>query len=218
MRISLAGKDSNKSLSQAGLTLIELLVGMAVVSIILAIVVGGVRDLFEAEMKSSAYRLGSTIRYLYNKAVTERLYLRIVYDLEEDKYHIESTTEPFVISPEEMLAKGAVPEEGAVIPEEGVGDEDAALPQETFGAEETYLLKKVTLGAGIIFKDIQVSYLDDKVEEGFAYTYFFPNGYATPTMINLTDEEEEEGTYSLKIFPLSGKVQIRSEYRELATE
>lgn len=230
MPISIAGSRSNSVTDSrhpphplrydAGMTLIELMVGMAVVGVILSVVVGGMRNVLDTEMKSTASRLGSTIRYLYNKAVTERLYLRVVYDLDEHSYKVEATTEPFVISTEGT--PGATKQEPS--PEEPAESESAEGEEEgevtetaVFSEEESYILKAVTLGSGVYFKDVQVSYQEGRAEEGLAYTYFFPNGYATPTVINLRDEEDEDN-YSLEVLPLSGRVRIRSEYRELHAE
>ncbi len=231
MPTSRAGSLSKKKRrfqSAPGMTLIELMVGMFIVGIILAIAVVGSRGFTDAEMKKESNRLASTIRYLYNKSATERLYLRIVYDFGEHSYHVESTSEPFVITPPdpeaEEKAKQAEPEaaedggqgesgEGAGEAEEGA----AQMPDASgFAETESYLLKPVQLAGDVLFKDIQVSYAKEKIEAGKAYTYFFPNGYATPTMINLQDEDDETN-YSLQVLPLSGRVRIESRYRELGT-
>lgn len=204
---------------QSGFTLIELMVTMAVVAVMVGLVVGGMQDILDSEMKDTATRLGSTIRYLYNKAVTERVYLRLVYDLNSEKptYKVESATEPFVIlsleEEEKLKEEREKAEAGALEAGEGLPPEPAA----GFSEEDSHILKPIKLKSGLYFKDIQVSYREAKFEEGIAYTYFFPNGYATPTIINLRDEDDEIN-YSLEILPLSGRVRIRSEYRELAHE
>lgn len=203
-RSGLAGHD--------GMTLIELLVAMAVVGIMLAVVVGGVRDFMDAEMKSEANKLASTIRYLYNKAVTDRLYLRIVYDFESQTYHVESTAETFAVAPENLYAPAKKDQERS----DAEAKEDAALRSTgaSFGAVDDFLLKPVNLGTNIYFKDIETTYLPTKIQGGKAYTYFFPNGFATPTMIHLTDEDDEI-QYSLEVLAFSGRVRIYNDYREL---
>ncbi|MBI4223494.1 MAG: prepilin-type N-terminal cleavage/methylation domain-containing protein, partial [Deltaproteobacteria bacterium] len=57
------GKSRN-----SGFTLIELLVALALIGLILGLAVGRMGKLLDREMKHAANRLGSTIRYLYNKA------------------------------------------------------------------------------------------------------------------------------------------------------
>jgi prepilin-type N-terminal cleavage/methylation domain-containing protein len=228
MPISAAGRVNNKSpfargatgpvaprvfREQAlGMTLIELMVSMVVVGIILSIAVVGIRNFTDTEMKEASNHLASTIRYLYNKSVTERLYLRIVYDFDEHSYHVEERSDPFVISPPDPE------EEEKEDTEEDTDDEEAEEEQnDGFSEAESYLLESVKLGGDIYFKDVQVSYSKDKIEDEQAYTYFFPNGFATPTIINLRDEDDETN-YSLEVMPLSGRVRIESRYRELAKE
>jgi len=206
---------------QPGMTLIELLVGMAIVGVILAIVVGGLRDMTDAEMKTASSRLASTIRYLYNKSATERLYLRMVYDFEGHSYQVEATTEPFMISSSDLLEEDKQPAEEEEGEErdpweerEERAEKAKSGEQEAFSEVESYLLKKVSLGDNIFFKDVHVSYAKEKIEEGKAYTYFLPNGFATPTVINLRDADDESH-FSLRIMPLSGRVAIENRYREL---
>ena len=198
------------------MTLIELMVGMAIVGIILAVVVGGMRSLLDSEMKEASAKMASTIRFLYNKAATERLYLRIVFDLEEESYHVEASAEPFLVTrmTEEDMAERRKRVEAA---EQGEAPEEDAAPPNPFSPQESYLLERVRLPDGIFFKDIQTSYQAEKVEGGEAYIYFFPNGFATPAVINLTDEDDEVH-YSLEVLPLSGRVRIESNYGELYVE
>lgn len=216
MRILRVGRrESSRVQSSLGLTLIELIVGMAVVGIILSLAVAGIRNFTDAAMKETASRLSSTIRYLYNKSATERLYLRIAYDFEASSYQVESSGEPFVIEKIDEDVDDIGEED-----EESPGDdseEEGKSPEGGFSAEESYLLKQVKLSENIYFKDVQVSYVEGKIEEGVAYTYFFPNGFATPTVINLRDEDDEV-YYSLELMPLSGRVRIKSSYAELHGE
>lgn len=215
MQISTATRPLGRSknlriLSEGGMTLIELLVGLAIVALMLGIVTTSLDGLFETNFKKTTARLSSTLKYLYNKAVTERLYLRVVFDLDEQSYWVESTSEVYVINPEvaQKAAEGVKEEE----------EEPETPPEDAnFSKEESYLLKPVKLPEGIFFKDVQTSYLNQKVELGRAFLYFFPNGYATPTMINFRDEEDEIN-YSLEVKPYSGRVVIFDEYADLEKE
>ncbi len=223
MPISCHGRASRSS--SAGMTLIELMVGMTIIGIILSIAVVGIRNLSDTEMKTASSRLASTIRYLYNKSATERLYLRLVYNLEDQSYHVESTSEPFLISPPDPDAKEPPAEEAAAeevaeggAAEEGEEGEVAVAPSaEGFSPTESYLLKPVKLAGDVYFKDIHVSYVKGPIGSGLAYTYFFPNGFATPTVVNLRDEDDV-ANFSLMVSPLSGRVKIESEYRALVPQ
>ncbi len=175
-----------------GLTLIELLVTMAIVGLLFGVSVVGLRSAFNVDLKKASMRLSSTCRYLRNKAITDHQYLRVVFDFESQSYRIEESSEPFVIATEEKAE-----EEGP----------------KNFVASESKLLEPVKLPGNVFFKDITVSYLSGKQEKGEVAVYFFPNGYATPSLINLRDEADEDH-YSIEVAPLSGKVVVVGEYRE----
>jgi len=187
------------------------MVTMAIVGVIFALSLTGLRSAFNVNIKNAAGKMASTLRYLSNKAVTDHLYLRMGYDISGNSYHVEESADPFVIS---------IEEEEANLKEEA-GDKDKEegeeAPASGFAASESRLLKSVKLPSGVLFKDVTVSYLRGKKEEGKLYTYFFPDGYATPTLINLKNDDDDEH-YSLELFPLSGRVKVVGNYRESLTE
>ena len=231
MRISIAGKQVSRSIlsdhigrtalrgrvAERGLTLIELMVGMAIIGMLVALVVGGASRLFDADLKEKSSQLASTIRFLYNKAATERVYLRLVLDIDDNSYHVEASSEPFQVTrmTEEDLAERKRRLEALARGEKP--PEDETPPPNPFSPAESYLLKKVSLGDNVLIKDVQTDYTDAKVEEGEIYVYFFPNGYATPAIINLMDADDETN-YSLEVLPLSGRVRIENEYRDFYAE
>lgn len=196
-RLVLAKERNNK-----GLTLIELMVAMTIVGLMFALAASGLKSVFNVNLKSASSKLASTLRYLSNKAVTDHVYLRIVYDLEQQSYSVEESSEPFVIDPDES--------------DKGEKDSDGEETRETeaFSQAESRLLQPTKLSSGVFFKDVSVSFLNGKTEHGKAYTYFFPDGYATATVINLRDEDDEEH-YAVELSPLSGRVKVEAEYREL---
>lgn len=214
MRISTPGKSALPR-SNNGITLIELLAALAIVGIIFALAATALRDTFDVGLKSSARRLGSLSRFLRTKAVTEHKYVRLVLDLEKSEYAVEESKTPFVIS----VAKeeGMVPQEEEKKPEvstteTGVEGADAEAPE--FIQAEGLVVRPTSLESGAKFKDVSVSYLPGKREGGKVNIYFFPDGYATPAMINLKDEDDEDH-FSIEILPMTGRVTIEGEYREL---
>ncbi len=222
-----------------GLTLIELMVAMAIVGLIFAAAASGLRSVFNMGLKSDAGHLGSVIRNLSNKAVTEHTYLRLVYDIDERRYSVEQSDEPFLVSTEveepggkkqslaeHLLKKPEAGEIDALTSEDSVGevgspkdieDEAASKKDEEFVTIEEGALKPARLSSGVFIKDIETSYSSTKLTNGKAYTYFFPDGFATRTMIHLRDEDDEDH-YSIEVSPVSGKVKIESDYREMEKE
>lgn len=184
---------------------------MAIVGVIFAIGVTGLRSVFNVGLKSAAGKMSATLRYLSNKAVTDHMYLRMVYDFEGQSYHVEESADPFVVSPEEESG-AKKKEKGSIAEREGEESKTSS-----FTPSESKLLQPVKLPSGVFFKDVSVSYLKDKKTEGEAYTYFFPDGFATPTLINLRDEDDGEH-FSIEVLPLSGRVKVTGEYRGSLSE
>ncbi len=185
------------------MTLIELMVAMVIIGLMFALAATGLRSVFNVNLKNTSAHLASTLRYLSNKAVTDHLYLRMVFDLDEQTYSVEESAEPFVISTEDMG------DENSNSPEKKEGEDKKA-----FAPTEERMLQPAKLPSGVFFKDVSVSFLRDKKEKGLIYTYFFPDGYAIPTIINLRDEDDENH-YSIELLPLSGRVKVESQYREM---
>lgn len=192
-KLGLRRKAQNKQ-DELGLTLIELMVAMAIIATIFVVSASGLRQLTSADLKNSASQMASMLRYLSNKAVTEHVYLRVVYDLDAQSYWVEESREKFLIVKEEK--------------------EEKEETKEDFAVSESKLLKKKTLPNEVRFKDVYADYLEGKRESGQVHTYFFPDGYATGTIIHLHNKDDEEDLFSIELQSLSGKVRISREYVE----
>lgn len=227
MQISTLGKleatSGNSLKNQKGFTLIELMVAMAIVGLIFAAAASGLRSVFNMGMKSDAGHLAAIIRALSNKAVTDHTYLRLVYDIDGYRYSVEESEEPFLVMMEDASAatknfldknKKSAQKKDA---EETEPSEKEEKNEETFAVLDSGPFKAATLSSGVYFKDIETSYSGIKIENGKAYTYFFPDGFATQTMIHLRDEDDEDH-YSIEVSPVSGRVKTESAYREMDKE
>lgn len=208
-----------------GFTLLEIVVSIAVVSLILGVVISRMDTMLEWDMKKASNKLASTMRYLYNKAASEGLYIRLVLDIDENVYWVEATTDPFVISTgEEMEAKasaqeGEASEEAAGGAEmegfEEEGESYALKPREpVFTPVESHLLKPTKLPGSVFFKDVYVEHQRMGVDAGKASIYFFPNGYVEQAVINLRNDDDDVH-YSLETNPISGRVDIEDRYRTM---
>ncbi|MBW2644847.1 MAG: prepilin-type N-terminal cleavage/methylation domain-containing protein [Deltaproteobacteria bacterium] len=87
MRISIAGKSSNK-----GYTLIELVAVVVLIGLFLTISVPKLREtLFSSNLKSAVRRLTGTIEQLRSDAVREHQELRLNFDLDSESYWVTSS-------------------------------------------------------------------------------------------------------------------------------
>lgn len=190
----------------------EILIVLLIVGSIFGLAVNQFRKMTSRNMKASARKLASTIRYLYNKAASEGVTLRLVFNIGESSYKVEATSEQFTLSKEEkeVFSKSKPSKK-----EEAKEKEGALKPHEAqFSAEESTLLKPVKLPPGVFFKDVHAEHQAGPATDGEATLYFFPQGYAERGVINLRDNDDELH-FSLEVNPLTGSVKIREEYKEL---
>jgi len=192
--------------NREGITLIELLVTLAIVGAMLGLATVGLRGILDVELKNASRELASLTRYIRSKAVIENRHLRLVLDMEKSQYWVEASNDPHVISIQEEIAGPAQ--------EERDEEEKEVKEPKRFAELEDSLVRRRKLGGGVFFKDVSVSYLPAKREEGKVHLYFFPDGYATEAVINLRDEEDQNH-YSIEILALSTRIKIEGEYREM---
>ena len=196
----------------SGFTLIELLIALVLVGMLMGLVVGQVGKIFQREMKQSASHLATTIRFLYNKSVSDGVLLRLVMDLGENRYWVESSTDASTIQKEGEEINSA---EKKSEEESGKSDSSALEPKEaSFSPEESFLLKPVQLPKGVFFKDVYAEHQYAPVSDGKAFLYFFPQGYAEHAVIHLRDTKDENH-FSLEVNPVTGGVKIEKGYKEV---
>ena len=210
--------------SKRGFTLIELMVTIMLIAVVMGLVVSGLNR-GDQEVQQSADRLAATMRFLHDKAATEGSYIKLVLDLDEQSYWVESSRDPYLLSrPDEIAAETAEKEKTDVASK--TSPESTLLPAEvkplkpkepTFSQVSDFLLKATRLPDGVFFKDIYVEHLPSAAGTGKATIAFFPNGSVEEAIINLRDADDRFG-YSLKTAPLLGRVDVTDGYRDLKVE
>lgn len=229
----------------SGFTLIEIVVAMAVMALLFGVVVSQTDVLQERDMKQTTNKLASTIRYLYNKAAMEKLYIRLVLDLEERSYWVEATSDPLTIAREDTTSRGSKKddekkkekekekekaeaekkkageaegkEEGAQGSDEGAEGEGAGKIKvpEPTFGQVDSYLLKPTKLPDTVF------FKDVQVEhrrgpvEGGQESIYFFPNGYVERAIINLRDEDDEVHYSLKTQPLSGKVDIENAYRTM---
>jgi prepilin-type N-terminal cleavage/methylation domain-containing protein len=73
-----------------GFTLLEVLVVMLIIAAFFFVAVPKFQDLTEVNLKSASRNLSSTIKYLYNEAAFKKNIYRMVFDVENGEYWIET--------------------------------------------------------------------------------------------------------------------------------
>lgn len=226
----------------SGFTLVEVMIVLVVIAAIAFLGMNAIRGTFKAKSRELSWRLTSTVKYLFNSAITDNKTVRIVFDIDNGQYWAESTSDKFLMenrakADEKRLEKRLG---GEVKGEKEKGKEEEAEPvaekkdtgsaengeeapteapqvepiEATFGALEDVVFEAKPIPAGVFIKDVWTSHDNGPVESGRAYIYFFASGYAEPSIINFRDEADEKHI-SIKIDPFTGGVGLSQEYRKL---
>lgn len=199
-----------------GLTLVELLITLAIAAGLIGLAASTFSQISNTKLRSESNRLATAMRHCFGYAVSHSIYLRLVLDLEGEKYWVESSDRPIFLSAKKR-EEGIDPND--MTEEEREAIEDAkreGLPikeRARFTADR--LIEEHTLEKGINLRSVFTPEQEERFTSGKAFVHFFPNGFAEPAMITIGQGEGEEAgaSYTLVLSPLTGKV--RSEFGEL---
>lgn len=150
------------------------------------------RSNLNLNLKKQARVLSGTIQFLYNQAVVKNRIYRLHYDLNQQQYWIESSTDI-------VLFKTA----------EGV-ERDRKMGKETptakFEVDKSVIKKPVQLEKKIRFKEVHTQARKNPITEGHAYTHFFPHGYAERSQIKLQSDTGK--VFTIVVHPLTGRAKV----------
>ena len=216
--------------ADAGVTLIELMVVVALIALVVGSAVAGIRSMAKSDLRASASKMAGAIRYLFDRASTTGKIHRLVLDMDKDRYWAEVSDDRFIMAggretedsrkkEADKLAKEA--EDAKKRAEEKTGldamqarykPEEFRPKHARFDAFKEMAMKPVDLKNARI-ADVYTPRLADPLDVGQGYIYFFPLGMTEAAIVHLTDKKRE-AFYSLVVHPLTGRVQIKNFYVE----
>jgi prepilin-type N-terminal cleavage/methylation domain-containing protein len=232
-RATRSAAASRASLSEdAGITLIELIVVLAIVGLLALGVGTGVLRLTRSVLRQDATRIAAVIRTGFDRALASGAHHRLILDLDEKSFHLERCEGKVTImrarTPEEIAEKEAAAAEdlrklaesdpndvvGQVLGEAGRkiggGGGAAQAPCEPVAGE---LGKPRSLDKGKELKiaEVRVEHLEDPVTSGKVTINFFPQGFAERAVVEVSTAQPvgDDDVYSILLHPLSGRVEIR---------
>lgn len=88
------------------------------------------------------------------------------------------------------------------------GDYDAGKQTIAFTKVTDRIIKETQLPDGLKFAGVFTSHQQDLYTEGTATINFFPNGFAEPALILLSEKKDDELYWQLHLHPLTGRVKI----------
>lgn len=165
-----------------------------------------VSSYFQVSLNSASREIASVVKESYNSAVITGKVHRLVYDLAAGQFWVESGPPTVLLDTreskerEERRKRFASPNE--------------APPPAVFQLERTVTRKKLSLPRGVAFEDIVTQQNPEPVQEGLAYTHFFPHGFTEQTLIHLKDTANHKVT--LVVSPLVGRTDYYERYATTA--
>jgi len=187
-----------------------------VVSALIVLVMGtavyGLRDVGAAHVRAEAYRLSATLRYLYEKAVTEGVSYRLSIDIDQRRIEAErlddekgcggglALTEAANTRFKDLARKA---EEARKKKEEERG---VVPPKATFGAFSDFVIKPRDMAKAVKIREIATMTTPTPQSEGKAYIHVFPHGVIERAVVIL--ESDDEQVYSIVTEPFQGRARV----------
>jgi len=192
--------------SVLGFTIIELMITIAIAATMMGLAVSYLGSSYRIQIKKETSHLVGAIKFVYNEAATKNFFYRIVFDLDEQAYWVESSDQPFYVTTyeeeEEKKKSKKEKEEGA---------EDEAKSASGFTEADQEVVKKIKLDKEVKIRDVYVAHQEGIVTEGQAHLYFFPAGLTELAIIHFSNEDEEEN-FSIIVNPITGRCKVEAGY------
>ncbi|NDG85593.1 MAG: prepilin-type N-terminal cleavage/methylation domain-containing protein [Proteobacteria bacterium] len=194
-------------LDSDGFSLIELMIVVAILGLVGLIAIPSISNTFRFSVQSSGREIATLIKDAMNSAQVTGKVHRIAYDLKNQQYWVESTSENTLMKSDESREKEK--EKHLSFFSES---EDEKKKNGGFRQENTLTKNKKTLPIGVSFKDVVTEQSDKPITEGMAYTHIFPQGMTEKSLVHLMDTGKNE--VSLTVSNLLGRCAVEGRYIE----
>ena len=206
-------------MNDRGVTLIEIILVLAILSLIMGIATPMLSGVTAANLKGAAGGVSGAIRYMFNQAGLSGAWCRMQFELQGRGYKAECADKPFYLSPkrESANAEGERVEEDEEDTKHLSSDDEEAKEREKLKASfreiKTTVIRSSKLPEEIRFDGVWTGHQKDRFTKGTAYLYFFPGGYTERAYIHIADEKNH--IFTVMVAPLTGRVTIEPDYVEV---
>lgn len=194
-----------------GFTILEILIGLLIVALVIAVTIPSFRSLTRVQLKSTSGQLVGLIRDTYSRAALSGRTFRIVFDMDQNSYWIEASKDEVRVSGEEDYIREEEDESGLEWLDEREREKRKYLRKPEFLPIDDEFGKKQKLAEGVRIFGVWVEGMKERLREGSVPLYFFPSGYTQKAQITLTDDEEGKHVMTLVTEPLTGEVVVENE-------
>ena len=203
----------HKKSKDFGFTLIEVMIVLSILAAATAFFLTRI-DNTNNQLKESVRQLGVLSRDIRYRARLRNATYRLVIDMhsgesseEPHEYWVEQGSGPILFtgesshSPYDREAKS-----------ENQSDKDEGPPPD-FAIDKSLTPKKRTLPSGLVFEDVEIASVKDKIAEGTVYIHYLPQGLVDESVIHI--KYNDDIRWTIAIHPLTGKAEFSNKYIEL---
>jgi len=201
---------SRRRARRRGLTLIEILIVLSIVSLVMGVAIAGFGGGSSARLKHGTTKIAGAVRIAYAHSTAVSNVVRLTFDFNESKIYLEEAEGRHFLRND---ASGGSEE----IEAEAQSNAKAAelrAPKASFKVVSTMGIPEegIELPSGINFWQVDTGHQPEPKREGKAYLYFFPGGQTETAAIQLrignATEEDTSDFMTVTVSPLTGKSHI----------
>jgi len=213
--------------SARGFTLAEVLVVIALISIVTVAVATASNQLPTARLKKSTVSVMSAIRTAFTQASMSSKSLRLAMNFDDGSFAIEQADVPMLVQSKDLVGTGGA---SAVTEAERRAQDEAdrvtrgfTVAKPRFKVVDDLCWGKSdptkprtgpcrNLESGVRFREVQTAHDENPIVKGRAYLYFWPGGLTERANIqlNVGAKDEDSSTMTLVVSPLTGSVKLKS--------
>ena len=213
--------------ARRGVTLIEILVVIAIISVVTIGLVAGSHQLPSARLKRSATLLAGAVKVAFTRATAVSRPERLVFDFDEGAVWLEESDTDVLVQKNDKTGTGGA---------EAETDAERAAVAKALEETQTFIkgptaprprFKKVDalserdvrdkkgvrmLPDGIIFREVITPHDATPATSGHGYLYFWPEGMTERAVIQLQikGDRSDSAVLSVQVSPLTGRVHVKS--------
>lgn len=204
------------------MTLVEVLITLAIMTLVTGTAVMGLGALRRARLRQSAVMIASAVRVAYGHANAIGKPMRLVFDFENRQVVLEEGSSSLAIDKKEKTGGAAAAtdiekkaeEEAEKITKGPRAPKPSFTPTKAFGFEPKSDKQGKELADGVRFLSIDTAHQDAPAEEDRAYLYFWPGGQTERAAIqivlgNPAEADPERDIMTVTVAPLTGKTALQ---------
>ncbi len=149
----------------AGFTIMELMVVLAIISLIMAGSAVALRAVMRTNLRSAAGRVAATLRYVFDRATMTGSYMRVALDLDKGEVWIEQSTGAF------SLKEGREQDVTDADKDKGQADEESATTEDEQAAAERRKQAKMSPLLGLFGAEAPAEGQDEEGQDGAEATF-----------------------------------------------